>query len=141
MAHQAIGDVPAELLDQIRAGKRVGTVGGDGAYDSKSCHAAIAAGRATPSIPRRADAVDWKTSTRCNEAVDTITQVGRRERTKGCGHHCPSLTKNAMYRFKTHTGGCLRACLTDSRATEAAARVVALNSMTELARSHSDRIV
>ncbi|KVQ37779.1 transposase [Burkholderia ubonensis] len=77
-------------LDQIPADERLGTVGGDGAYDSKSCHAAIAARGATPSIPPRDGAVHWKASAPGaawrNEAVDTIARVGRREWKKGCGY-------------------------------------------------------
>lgn len=50
MTHQDVadGDVLVELLD---------VVGGDGAFDSKPCPAAIAARGATPSIPPREGAV------------------------------------------------------------------------------------
>jgi len=37
----------------IPADTQIDTVGGDGAYDSKPCHAAIAARGAQPSIPAR----------------------------------------------------------------------------------------
>lgn len=47
MTHQDVDDasvLPA-LLDQIPADEPIETIGGDGAYDTKRCHAAIAARR------------------------------------------------------------------------------------------------
>lgn len=146
MTHQDVadGDVLAELLDQIPTDERLDSVGGDGAYDSKPCHAAIAALGATPSIPPRDGAVHWKATVPGaawrNEAVDTIARLGRREWKKGCGYHRRSLAENAMYRFKTLTGPCLWARRTDSQATEVAIRAGVLNRMTEFARPQSVRI-
>lgn len=146
MTHQDVadGDVLAELLDQIPSGERLDIVGGDGAYDSKRCHAAIALRGATPSIPPRDGAVHWKTTVPGaawrNDAVDTITRVGRREWKKDCGYHRRSLAENAMYRFKTLTGSCLWARRIDSQASEIAIRVGVLNRMTELARPQSVRM-
>jgi hypothetical protein len=40
-----------ELLDQIPADTPISVVGGDGAYDTRPCHAAIAARGATPESP------------------------------------------------------------------------------------------
>lgn len=146
MTHQDVadGDVLAELLDQIPTDERLGAVGGDGAYDSKPCHAAIAARGAIPSIPPRDGAAHWKASVPGavwrNEAVDTIARLGRREWKKSCGYHRRSLAENAMYRFKTLTGPCLWARRIDSQATEIAVRVGVLNRMTELARPQSLRI-
>ncbi|RQS38894.1 IS5 family transposase, partial [Burkholderia sp. Bp8986] len=104
MPHQDVadGDVLAELLDQISTEERLETVGGDGTYDSKPCHAAIAARGATPRIPPRDGAVHWKATVRGsawrNDAVDTIAQLGRREWKKSFGYHRRSLAENAMYR-------------------------------------------
>lgn len=128
MTHQDVADsdVLAELLDQIPTDERLDSVGGDGAYDSKPCHAAIAARGATPGIPPRDGAVHWKASVPGaawrNEAVDTIAE-------------------NAMYRFKTLTGPCPWARRADSQPTEVAIRVGELNRMTELARTLSVRVV
>ncbi|MGU8077194.1 IS5 family transposase [Burkholderia pyrrocinia] len=146
MTHQDVadGDVLAELLDQIPTDERLDIVGGDGAYDSKPCHAAIAARGAAPSIPPRDGAVHWKASAPGaawrNEAVDTIAQLGRREWKNSCGYHRRSLAENAMYRFKTLTGPCLWARRTDSQAVEVSVRVGVLNRMTDLARPQSVRI-
>ncbi len=102
MTHRDVadGDVLAELLEQIATGEGLDTVSGDGAYDSKPRHAAIAA----PSIPPRDGAVHWKATVPGaawrNEAVDTIARLGRRDWKKGCGYHRRSLAENAMYRFR-----------------------------------------
>lgn len=110
MTHQDVadGDVLTELLDQIPTDERLDTVGGDGAYDSKPCHAAIAARGAIPSIPPRDGAAHWRTTVPDaawrNETVDAIARVGRREWKQSSGYHRRSLAENAMYRFKTLTG-------------------------------------
>ena len=53
-----IGDAPMlpELLDQIPTNQNVGTVTAGGAYDTRSCHDAIAAGGAYAVIPSRKNA-------------------------------------------------------------------------------------
>ncbi|SPS02343.1 transposase (fragment) [Cupriavidus taiwanensis] len=53
------GEVLADLLDQIPADTPIDTIGGEGAYDSKTCHAEIAARGARPSIPPRDGAKPW----------------------------------------------------------------------------------
>ncbi|KAF1014452.1 MAG: hypothetical protein E5299_00723 [Burkholderia gladioli] len=40
--HVADGDALAKLLDQIPREEQIDVIGGDGAYDTKSCYAAIA---------------------------------------------------------------------------------------------------
>ncbi len=146
MTHQGVADddVLAESLEQIPTDEGLDTVGGDGAYDSKPCHAAIAARGAKPNIPPRDGAVHWKASVPGaawrNGAVDTIARLGRRDWKKDCGYHRRSLAENAMYRFKRLTGPCLWTHSIDSQATEAVIRVGVLNRMTELASPQSVRI-
>jgi hypothetical protein len=92
MTHQDVGDgeVLPELLDQIPAGTPIDIVGGDGAYDTRQCHAAIAARGATPSIPPRDGAAPWSKrtpgATWRNGAIDVIGQSSRRDWKKGCGY-------------------------------------------------------
>ena len=146
MTHQDVadGDVLAELLDQIPADEQLNLVGGDGAYDSRACHAAIAARGALPSIPPREGAVHWPVNTPGarwrNDVVDEITRVGRREWKRNEGYHRRSLVENAMYRFKTLTGNSLWARHTDTQAAEIAVRVGVINRMADLARPQSVRI-
>lgn len=141
----ADGDVLAELLDQILTEERLDAVGGDGAYNSKQCHAVISTRSATPSIPPRDGAVHWKASVpdtawRNEAVVDTIDRLDRREWKKGCGYHRLSLAGNAMLRLKKLTGPCLWARRIDSQVTGVVIRLGALNRTTERARPRSARI-
>lgn len=78
MTHQDVGDakVLPDLLDQIPAGTPIGLVGGDGAYDTRQCHAVIAAREATPSIPPCDGAAPWRQrvpgAAWRNDALDAI---------------------------------------------------------------------
>ena len=56
------GDAPMlpELLSQIPPDEPIASVGGDGAYDTKACHAAIALRNAQAIIPPRKNARAWK---------------------------------------------------------------------------------
>jgi hypothetical protein len=110
MTHQDVDDasVLPGLLGQIPADEPIETIGGDGAYDTKHCHAAIAALGATPSIPPREGAKPWPEHTPGaswrNEAIGDIARDGRREWKKRSGYHRRSLVENTMYRLKTLTG-------------------------------------
>ena len=146
MTHQDVGDgeVLSDLLEQIPADTPIDTIGGDGAYDSKSCHAAIAARSAQPSIPPRDGAKPWSESTPGaawrNEAIDVIEKSSRREWKAASGYHRRSLAETLMYRLKTLTGHSLWAREIGSQATEVAIRAGVLNRMVELARPQSVRI-
>ena len=61
MTHQDVDDasvLPAPKC-QIPVDEPIDTIGGDGAYDTKHCDAAIAVRGATPSIPLREGAKPW----------------------------------------------------------------------------------
>lgn len=85
MTHQDVGDgeVLPELLDHIPADTPIDVVGGDGAYDTRQCHAAIAARGATPSIPPRDGAAPWSKrmpgAAWRNGAINVIGQSSRRD--------------------------------------------------------------
>jgi hypothetical protein len=146
MTHQDVADaeVLPGLLDQIPTYDAIDTIGGDGAYDTKQCHVAIAARDAQPAIPPREGAMPWPGNTPGaawrNEAIGAIARDGRREWKKRSGYHQRSLVENLMYRLKTLTGNCLWARTIGSQATEVAVRVGVLNRMTALARPQSARI-
>ena len=90
-----IGDAPVlpDLLGQIPADERIGSVTADGAYDTRKCHDAIADRGAaafghalepvagTPSLPPRRNAKPWKTITSGavarNEALRASRHLGR----------------------------------------------------------------
>jgi hypothetical protein len=146
MTHQDVDDAGAlpGLLAQIPADEPVDTIGGDGAYDTKQCHKAIAGRGATPSIPPREGAKPWSEGTAGaswrNEAIDDIARDGRGEWKKHSGYHRRSLIENTMYRYKTLTGNRLSARCIGSQATEVAIRVGIVNHMVTLARPQSVRI-
>jgi hypothetical protein len=146
MTHQDEGDaeVLPDLLDQIPADVMIETIGGDGAYDTKGCHAKIAGRGAVPSIPPRGGATHWPEhspgATWRNAAIDTIAKHGRREWKQASGYHQRSLAETLMYRLKTLTGPCLWAREIGSQATEVSIRAGVLNRMVALARPQSVRI-
>ncbi|QQX89740.1 IS5 family transposase (plasmid) [Cupriavidus necator] len=146
MTHQDVGDadVLPELLDQLPPDTPIDTIGGDGAYDSKQCHAAIAGRAAQPSIPPRDGAMPWPEATPGaawrNAVIDAIAKSNRREWKKASGYHRRSLVENLMYRLKTLTGHSLWAREIGSQATEVSVRVGVLNRMAALARPQSVRI-
>ena len=58
----SIGDAPMlpNLLGQIPLEEAIASVSGDGAYDTKRCHEAIALRQADAVIPTRKNAKPWK---------------------------------------------------------------------------------
>ncbi len=100
------GDAPMlpELLSQIPAAEAIGSVSGDGAYDTKACYAAIARRNAQAIIPPRNNAKAW-TSTQTgaasrNEALRAYQRFGRRIWKKWSGYHRRSLVETKMNCFK-----------------------------------------
>lgn len=146
MTHQDEGDgeVLSDLLDQIPADVMIDTIGGDGAYDTRPCHAQIAARGASPSIPPREGAKPWPERTPGaiwrNAAIAAIEGSSRREWKRASGYHRRSLAETLMYRLKVLTGSSLWARATGSQATEVSIRAGVLNHMVALARPQSVRI-
>ncbi len=70
-----------DLLGQIAPDQEVGSVTADGAYDTRKCHAAIAARNAHAIIPPRKNAKPWKPDTpgavARNEAIRSSHYLGR----------------------------------------------------------------
>ena len=64
-----------DLLGQIPADERIGSVTADGAYDTRKCHDAIADRGAHAVIPPRKNAKPWKTITAGAVARDFDRQV------------------------------------------------------------------
>ncbi|KAF1009816.1 MAG: IS5 family transposase ISBam3 [Burkholderia gladioli] len=138
----ADGDALAKLLAQIPREEQIDVIGGDGAYDTKPCHAAIAARSAIPSIPPSEGSAHWPAdmpgAAWRNGAVDAIARDGRREWKQDSGYHRRSLAENAMYRFKILTGNCFWARHIDSQATEVRLPFASsINQMADLARLQS----
>ena len=111
-SHVGDGPMLPKLLEQIPPEDPIGTVTADGAYDTRSCHAAIAARQATGVIPARRNGRPWKETTPGAQARNDILRASRRFgraiwRTWS-GYHRRSLIKAKMRCMKL-----LGECLTD----------------------------
>ena len=75
-----VGDGPMlpRLLEQIPPDEPIETVTADGAYDTRACHAAIAARQATAVIPTRRNGRPWKETTPGARARNDILRASRR---------------------------------------------------------------
>ena len=75
-----VGDGPmlSELLAQIPPEEVIGLVTADGAYDTRGCHAAIAARQASAVIPTRRNGRPWKETTPGAHARNEILHATRR---------------------------------------------------------------
>ncbi|KAF1015430.1 MAG: IS5 family transposase ISBam3 [Burkholderia gladioli] len=141
--HQNVanGNPLAKLLDQIPREEYIDVIGGDGAYNTKRCYAAIAVRSAILAIPLPEGAAHWPAdmpgAALRSGAVDAIARDGRREWKQDSGYNLRSLAENAMYRFRALTGNCLWARHIDAQATEVAVRVGVINRMVDLARPRS----
>jgi hypothetical protein len=75
-----VGDPPMlpELLDQIPADQPIGKVSADRAYDTRNCHAAIAARDACTVMPARENVRPWLENTLGARARNEILRSTRR---------------------------------------------------------------
>lgn len=133
------GDAPMlpELLSQIPPDEPIASVGGDGAYDTKACHAAIALRNAQAIIPPRKNARAWKgtqagASSR-NEALRACQRLGCRIWKKWSGYHRRSLVETKMNCFK-RLGERVMARTFERQVTELHIRVALLNRFSQLGR-------
>ena len=134
-----IGDAPMlpELLSQIPEDEPIASVGGDGAYDTKACHAAIARRNAHALIPPRKNARAWKSTeagaASRNEALRACQRLGRTIWKKWSGYHRRSLVETKMYCFK-RLGERVMARTFERQVAELHVRVALLNRFTQLGR-------
>lgn len=135
----SVGDAPMlpELLSQIPDEEAINSVGGDGAYDTKACHEAIAQRQAHAVIPPRRNAKLWKVKQAGdlarNEAVRACQRLGRRLWKKWSGYHRRSLVETKMHCFK-RLGQRVMARTFERQVVELHVRVALLNRFTQLGR-------
>lgn len=100
-----IGDAPIlpDLLDQIPAEQPIDRVTADGAYDTRACHAAIAARGAAAIIPPRKNGKPWKEQTAGaaarNDTLRSCRRLGRAIWKRWSGYHRRSLVEAKMRCF------------------------------------------
>jgi hypothetical protein len=133
----SVGDAPMlpELLVQIPPDEPIVTVSADGAYDTKGCHAAIAARNAAAIIPTRKNGQLWKENTPGarvrNEILRTTWRLGRTIWKKWSGYHQRSLVETKMRCFKL-LGERIMARDFDRQVAELQVRAALLNRFTQL---------
>ena len=131
------GDAPMLpcLLDQIAADEPIASVSGDGAYDTKDCHEAIARRGAAAVIPTRRNAKPWKDRRPGAEArnaiLDATRRLGRKIWKKWTGYHRRSLVETKMRCFKL-LGERVMARDFDRQVAELQVRAAILNRFTRL---------
>lgn len=133
----SIGDAPVlpDILSQIPVDEPIADVSGDGAYDTKACHEAIALRQAQAVIPTRKNAKPWKTNRRGAEARNEILRatrrLGRAIWKRWSGYHRRSLVKTKMRCFKL-LGERIMARDFDRQVAELQVRAAVLNGFTRL---------
>jgi len=138
----SVGDAPMlpELLGQIPPDEAVASVSGDGAYDTKACHAAIVQRGAQAVIPPRKNAKAWKENLvgalARNEALKACRRLGWRIWKKWSSYHRRSLVETKMYCFK-RLGERVMARTFERQVVELHVRVALLNRFTHLGRPNT----
>jgi transposase len=93
-----------DLLAQIPEDEKILSVGGDGAYDTRKCHAAIAERGAAAVIPVRRNGQPWTKAgpgvEARNETLRATKRLGRTIWKKWSGYHRRSLVETKMHCFK-----------------------------------------
>jgi len=141
----AIGDAPTlpDLLSQIPEDETILSVGGDGAYDTRDCHAAIAGRGADPVIPVRRNGKTWTRDgpgvDARNETLRAIKRLGRAIWKKWSGYHERSLVETKMHCFKL-LGDRLAARTFDRQITELKVRAAILNRFSASGKPNTVRI-
>lgn len=132
-----VGDAPMlpELLDQISPDEQIGSVTGDGAYDTRKCHDAIAERGACAVIPPRKNAKPWRPTTAGalarNEALRASKYLGRALWRRWSGYHRRSRVETKMHCVKL-LGQSLMARDFDRQVAELQVRIAVLNGYTAL---------
>ena len=123
------------LLDQIADDEAIASVRGDGAYDTKGCHEAIAQRSAQAIIPTRRNAKPWKDlrpgAAARNAILDATRRLGRKIWKKWTGCHRRSLVETKMRCFKL-LGERVMARDFDRQVAELQVRAAILNRFTRL---------
>lgn len=140
-----VGDGPMlpKLLEQIPPCETLGTVTADGAYDTRACHAAIAARQATAVIPTRRNGRPWKETTPGTHARNDILRASRRFGRaiwrNWSGYHRRSLIEARMRCMKL-LGERLSARTPSRQTAELQIRAALLNRFTTLGAPETVRV-
>ena len=134
------GDSPVlpDLLAQIPADQPIGTVTADGAYDTRTCHAAIAGRGGTAAIPIRKNGRPWKedgpAARSRNETLRTTRHFGRAFWKRLTGYHARSRIEAQMLRLKAF-GDRIASRDPDRQVAEIHTRIALMNRFSALGRA------
>ncbi|TYC86897.1 IS5 family transposase [Novosphingobium sp. BW1] len=140
-----VGDAPIlpELRDQIPPDHAIASVSADGAFDTRTCHEAIAPRDACAITPTRSNAQAWPESTpgvaARNEIVRSSQWFGRAIWKRWSGCHQRSQVETKMHRFKL-LGQRIMARDFDRQVAEMQVRAAILNRFSALARPQTQRV-
>jgi IS5 family transposase len=139
------GDSPVlpGLLAQIPADQPIGTVTADGAYDTRTCHTAIAERGGTAIIPIRKNGRPWKedgpAARARNEALRASRHFGRAFWKRLTGYHVRSRIEAQMRRLKAF-GERIASQAPDRQAAEIHTRIALMNRLSALGRAEIVRV-
>jgi hypothetical protein len=139
------GDSPVlpALLDQVPEGEDIGTVTGDGAYDTRRCHTAIIDRQTTPIIPIRKNGRPWKEDCPAaiarNETLRATRYYGRAFWKRWTGYHVRSRIEAKMRCLKAF-GERISARDPDRQTTEIQVRIALMNRFSALGTADIVRV-
>jgi Transposase DDE domain len=139
------GDSPVlpDLLAQIPADQLIGTVTGDGAYDTRTCHSAIAERGATAIIPIRRNGCPWKEDCPAararNETLRATRYFGRALWKRWTGYHARSRIEAKMLCLKSF-GDRIMAREPDRQTAEIHVRIALMNRFSGLGTAEIMRV-
>ena len=145
VATNAIGDAATlpDLLAQIPTNERITIVGGDSAYDTRKCRAAIAARGADAVIPVRRNGQPWQSDAprvdARNETLRAIKRLGRTIWKRWSGYHRRSLIETKMHCFKL-LGERVASRTFDRQITELKLSAAVLNRFSKIGAPNTVRV-
>lgn len=139
------GDSPVlpDLLDQIPPDHEIGTVTGDGAFDTRRCHAAIHARGAAAVIPIRKNGRFWKEDCPAararNDILRTTRRVGRAIWKRWSGYHVRSRVEARMRGLKSF-GERIASRDPDRQTAEIHIRIALMNRFNALGQAEIEHV-
>ena len=139
------GDSPVlpDLLDQIPPDQEIGTVTGDGAFDTRRCHAAILARGGTAIIPIRKNGRFWKEDCPAARARNDILRatrlLGRAIWKNWSGYHIRSQIEAKMRCLKSF-GERIASRDPDRQTAEIHIRIALMNRFNSLGQAEIERV-
>jgi len=140
------GDSPVlpSLLAQLPPDQPIGTVTGDGAYDTRTCHTVIAERGGTAVIPIRKNGRSWKedgpAARARNETLRATRYLGRALWKRLTGYHARSRIEAQMRRLKSF-GERIASRDPNRQAAEIHTRIALMNRFSALGRAEIVRLV